>query len=503
MLLIAIKKKISSDGLICDCFLIHPVEKDNLPTIYFERFKTRGMKKSQVTLTKSLLFFSLLPGVISFLSFQKDEPLRLLPDKSHPASSYNSDVLDKWMTMQTRLMSVTPANFNGPFVRIYAYSGVAAYASVYPGISKKTTGLFLMSALNAMPDLPQPVPKKKYHWPSSLNAALAFMNRSMFPMASATSKAAIDSLEKAINEAITRMTDEATAALSAEYGKQVATKIFSWAEMDGYRNGSDPYTPPAGRGLWKPTAPKYASAVTPYWGKLRTIVAGSNENTQPAPPPMYSEDTVSFFYRMVKQVYDISTQLTTEQKNIALFWKDINPGVTAPGHWLNILRQVIQRENIPLDKAALAYALTGIALNDAWISSWKTRYTYNLLRPITYIQTVMGHKEWTPTIATPPHPEYPGGHATMSASVAEVLTELFGNNYSFTDHTYDQFGMMPRTYSSFWTIAREAAISKVYGGIHYRLSVDVGLQQGKDVTQNIIGILLNKGNKVTPKSGIN
>lgn len=461
------------------------------------------MKKIQLSLARLFLSLILLPGVTSLLSFQKDESLRLLPEKSRPASSYSSGVLDKWMTMQIRLMSITPANFNGPFVRIYAYSGVAAYASIYPGRSKKSTELFLMSALNGMPDLPQPDPKKKYHWPSSLNAALAFMNRSMFPMASAASKAAIDSLEEAINEASTRKTDETTAALSAEFGKQTAIKIFSWAEMDGYRNGNDPYTPPAGRGLWKPTAPKYASAVTPYWGRLRTIVAGSNENTQPAPPPMYSEDTVSFFYNMVEQVYDVSKELTPEQRNIALFWKDISPGVTAPGHWLNILRQVIQKENTPLDKAALAYALTGIALNDAWISSWKTRYTYNLLRPITYIQTVMGHPEWTPAISTPPHPEYPGGHATMSASIAEVLAVLFGKDYSFTDHTYDQFGMTPRTYSSFWAIAQEAAISKVYGGIHYRLSVDVGLQQGKDVTQNIIAILLSKGNRVTPKSGIN
>jgi len=452
---------------------------------------------------KPLLTFSAyLLVLMSLFSFQTKENNHSFLRSNSSATVYSSDVLDKWMTMQTRLMSVTPANFNGPFVRIYAYSGVAAYASIYPGISKKSTDLFLLSALNGMPDLPQPDPKKKYHWPSSLNAALAFMNRSMFPMASAASKAAIDSLEEVLRQATIRKTNEATAAFSAEYGKQIAVKIFNWAEMDGYRNGSDPYTPPAGRGLWKPTAPKYASAVTPYWGRLRTMVAGSNENTQPAPPPMYSEDTISVFYRMVKQVYDISTQLTPEQKNIALFWKDINPGVTAPGHWLNILRQVIQQENTPLDKAALAYALTGIALNDAWISSWKTRYTYNVLRPITYIQTVMGHKEWAPMIATPPHPEYPGGHATMSSSIAEVLGALFGNEYSFTDHTYDHLGMTPRTYSSFRDIAREAAISKVYGGIHYGLSVEVGLQQGKDVTQNIVAILLNKGEKVKARSGI-
>jgi hypothetical protein len=241
--------------------------------------------------------------------------------------------------------------------------------------------------------------------------------------------------------------------------------------------------------LWTPTAPAFANAVTPYWGQLRTIVPGSIDRTQPPPPPAYSEDTASVFYKMVKQVYDISKHITTDQKDIALFWKDINPGITAPGHWLNILRQVMQKENTPLGKAAFAYALTGIALSDAWISSWKTRYTYNLLRPITYIQTVMGDKDWMPVIPTPPHPEYPGGHAAMSAAVAEALTAVFGENYSFTDHSYDQFGMKSRSYSSFWAIAKEAADSKVYGGIHYQPSVEIGLWQGKEVAKNILKIL--------------
>ena len=455
------------------------------------------MKKFLHLPARILLFPILFSGIASLLSFQKNKQANTTSDKSLPVSSYSSDVLDKWMIMQIRLMSNTPANFNGPFVRIYAYSGIAVYAAVYPGISKKSSDLFLITLLNGMPDLPVTDPNKKYHWPSSVNAALAFMNRSMFPMASAANKTAIDSLEAAIKKELSKKVDDARINFSADYGLQVAKKIFNWAETDGYRNSDNPYTAPAGKGLWKPTAPKFANAVTPYWGRLRTIVNGSNDNTQPAPPPNYSEDTLSVFYKMVKQVYDISKRITPEQKNIALFWKDISPGVTAPGHWLNILRQVMQKENTPLDKAAFAYALSGMALNDTWISSWKTRYTYNLLRPITYIQTVMGHKDWAPVIPTPPHPEYPGGHAAMSSAVAEALAVVFGDDYSFTDHTYDQFGMQPRSYPSFRAIAMEAADSKVYGGIHYQLSVEIGLQQGKDVTQNIVSILLNKGKKVS------
>jgi hypothetical protein len=230
------------------------------------------------------------------------------------------------------------------------------------------------------------------------------------------------------------------------------------------------------------------------------MVAGSTDNTQPPPPPPYSEDTASDFYKMIKQVYDVDQTMTAEQKAITLFWRDINPGVTAPGHWLNILRQVFQKEkaNAPLDKAAFTYALTGMALNDAWISCWKTRYDYNLLRPVTYIRNVMGHSEWLPLLSTPPHPEYTSGFAAMAGAVCQALTIIFGDRYYLTDHTYDGDGLMPRSFRSFNEMAQEAGDSKFYGGIHYKLSVDVGLKQGQAVAQNIAALLLQKTKSAKP-----
>ncbi len=456
------------------------------------------MKKLILPLYRPLLFCMELIVIISLISFQKAETVTPCADKSHPASSYSSEVLEKWMEIQIRLMSTTVATFNGPFVRVYAYSGIAAYLSVHPGISEGSSNYFSSGQLNNIPALPEIEKGKKYHWPSSANAALADMNRLMFPLTSAANRAAIDSLEKALITVFGRDTDSATINLSAAFGKAVAQRVFSWAETDGYRHSSAPYTPPNGPGTWVPTAPSFAKPVTPYWGNLRTIVTGSIENTQPPPPPSYSEDTASDFHKMVKQVYDVSQSLTPEQRSIGLFWKDINPGVTAPGHWLNILRQVLRLEKTQLDKGSFAYALTGMALNDAWISSWKTRYTYNVLRPITYIRDVMGHKDWLPLLGTPPHPEYPSGFATMAAAVSEGLTVVFGHDYLIVDHTYDYLGMTPRSFSSFRAMAKEAGNSKFYGGIHYQLSVDIGLQQGKEVMQNIVAGLLQKRKSVKP-----
>jgi hypothetical protein len=169
---------------------------------------------------------------------------------------------------------------------------------------------------------------------------------------------------------------------------------------------------------------------------------------------------------------------------MALFWRDV-PGVSSPGHWLSVLQQVIRQTNTSLDKAAIAYALTGIGINDALITCFKAKYQINLVRPVTYIREVMGLTTWSPFLGTPAHPEYVSAHSSLSAAAAEVMEKLFGNIGSITDHTYDYLGYAPRTYASFTAIAEEAGKSRLYAGIHYQQSIDAGLSQGEKVAANI------------------
>lgn len=428
-------------------------------------------------------------GLIFFLfSFRNGESEDY--DKSQPASVYSSEIMDKWMMMQTRLMSKTPAVFNGPFVRIYSYSGLTAYYSVFPGIDDKSDLWFSREYLNRFPVLPQPGKGKKYHWPSSLNAAMAFMNRSMFFGASVNEKLAIDSLENAISKSFARSIDDAVAQRSVRFGLETARLIFEWSESDGYHNTTNVIVSSTGPGSWKPTPPNYSKPIAPVWGNLRTMVSGSIENTEAPAPIPYSEDSSSSFYKEAKEVYDISQHMTEEQKQVALFWKEINPGFTAPGHWLNILRQILQKEKAPLDKAVFSYAITGLAMNDAWISSWRMRYVHNVLRPVTYIREVMGHRNWLSFVPTPPHPEYTSGFAALAGAVCGAMAAIFGNEYLLTDKSYAEAGLGTRTFYSFGALASEAANSKIYGGIHFRFSVDAGLNQGKNIAGRVTGILL-------------
>lgn len=396
--------------------------------------------------------------------------------------TYTSEVSIAWMNMQLRLMRTATAIPNVAFCHPYAYSGIALYEAVVPGMPAHQS---LEGQLNGLSGLPQTSPGLAYHWPSSANAALAFINKHMFPTTSIANQAAIDSLENALALRYQSEADAETINRSIAFGKAVAQKVFDWSETDGYLHASDAYTAPAGPGLWVPTPPAFAIASTAYWGNLRPIVAGSVDNSQPGAPTPYSESPSSAFYAMAKQVYDASQTLTPEQTAMALYWRDI-PGVTTPGHFRSILKQVLEIEKPSLDKAAIAYALCAIAVNDASISCWQTKYHFNLVRPITYIRTVLGHASWTSLLGTPAHPEYSSAHAVVSAANADALTTLFGDHYSFTDHTYDYLGFAPRSFSSFRAIGEDAANSRLYGGIHYQPSINIGLVQGRKVAQNII-----------------
>jgi hypothetical protein len=399
----------------------------------------------------------------------------------YPSSKYSSEVLDKWMALQVRLIKNSTGVANHAFARHFAYSGIAALESLAPGIPAHSRW---SGEWNGLADLPVPDPSVHYYFPANVNAAMAAVNRSFFPNASNADKMAIDSLESALKASFPATESAAVINASVAFGQSVAAAIFNWCETDGYKNANAPYTPPLGTGLWVATPPAFASAATPYWGNNRTIVAGSINGIQPEAPIPYSTDPQSAFYKMVKQVYDLSQNLTDDQKAMALFWRDV-PGVTTPGHWLNILQQVVHSRKPSLDKAAVAYALTGVAINDAVISCWKTKYHYNLLRPITYIRNVMGHTSWNSFLGTPAHPEYSSGHAVLSGAAAAALQEVFGNIGTITDHTHDYLGFAPRSYSSFTAMAEEAAISRIYAGIHFQQTLDAGLIEGRKVTSNI------------------
>jgi hypothetical protein len=426
-----------------------------------------------------IIFFILISG--SFTSCQKSgDPFK---GKNNP-SFYPADVIDKWMTLEIRIYKDATGIGNGAFARPFAYSGISAYESIDPGLAS------WKNKYNGLSGLPETDKSKRYDWSASVNATLAEFNRSFFTSANlnATDLAAIDSLENAIYSTFNGDGNEVLDR-SVGFGKSIADAVFAWSQTDGYnQNNSMTYTPPVGPGIWVPTSPPSTPPSGPFWGNNRRIIANSGDNDAPGAPIPYSADPTSDFYKEVNDLYQASKVLTTDQKNMALFWRDV-PGVSSPGHWMSITQQAIRQSKSKLDKAALAYALTGICLNEAVITVFHYKYIYLQVRPVTYIRNIIGDATWASFIPTPNHPEYPAAHAVLSSAAAIGLTAVFGNIGPLTDHTWDYLGFPARTFNTFREFALDAGNSRFYGGIHYQPSINTGFIEGTTVGNNVVNSL--------------
>ncbi len=403
--------------------------------------------------------------------------------------NYPPDMPIAWIKMQQKLFVRTPGLLPHVTGRTYAYMGLTMYEAIAPGMVGYQS---IASQLNGELALPSIQQGKKYYWPASANSAVAFILKSLLPHTSAARLSSIDSLEKTFNTTFQAHASPEELQRSVEYGKQIANAIFEWSKTDGGHEAyKDPfshtYILPTGHGKWEPTGEyPFSQPVYPYWGDNRTFIPGLAAATQPPPPPSYSEQPGSVFYNAANEIYTMSKHLSRTDSMTARFWAyDLLSVSEAPvyedvSHSANIATQLILLKKLSLQDAAILYCKHSIAVNDGGISSVKTKFQYNVVRPITYIRKVMGHSEWHPIVHTPPFPEYTSAHAVISMACASILENTFGRNFQFTDHSFDStYG--PRTFDSFEEYAKEAALSRLQAGIHYRFGMDEGLKQGKQV----------------------
>jgi hypothetical protein len=202
---------------------------------------------------------------------------------------------------------------------------------------------------------------------------------------------------------------------------------------------------------------------------------------------------VSEFFQQAFEVYETVNNLTEEQRTIALYWADLAGETGTPaGHSLSITAQALEQIDASLDLAAEAFAKVGIGESDAFIGCWATKYHYNLLRPITYINDRID-PDWESVLETPPFPAYTSGHSNDVGSASTILTDLFGDGFAITDHTNDDRGFAPRSFSSFFEAANESAISRLYAGIHYRFDIERGVEQGRCVGRAVNALVFRTG----------
>ena len=298
--------------------------------------------------------------------------------------------------------------------------------------------------------------------------------------------------KKKIDEAKIKATSNLVDSVLLQVMKYVAADGFS--KLSGYRR----FTPKAGDPYWQPTGPGFMAPVEPYWYTLRTFILDSCSQFTGGPPDAYDSAKTSGFYTQLKEVHDIRKNLTEEQANIAMFW-DCNPfalqqvghlefgikKISPGGHWMGITGIACKKQKLDLGKTAYAHAIVSLGLSDAFVSCWNNKYKFNRVRPVTAIRKLMD-QQWTPLLQTPPFPEYTSGHSVISTTSATILTHLFGENFAFIDDTEMEFGLPARKFTSFKTACSEAAISRLYGGIHFRDAIENGVKEGEQIGNFVV-----------------
>lgn len=410
---------------------------------------------------------------------------------SKATKEFNADIATRWTDLQLILIKSTPGYAPPVAARTLAYTSLALYESTVYGMPDNQS---LVGQLNGLTSLPKPDLSKEYNWGIAANAAISTLIVEMYATTNDDNKRAIDSLRRNIESPIRIDIDnQEVTDRSNAFGVAIGQAIWEYAKTDGGHEGWKnnfpiDYKTPVGIGFWIPTSAQ-KTPLLPYWGKNRTF-SSLNMTMNPTAPFSFSFKENSDMFKLAKEVYDVSKTLTTEQKAIATFWADGGNTITPPGHHFNIANIILKKEKANLDKAVETYAKVGMAVNDAFISCWRCKYIYNLMRPLTYIQQAIDPK-WTTYVATPPFPEYTSGHSSGSGAAAETLTKIFGENYAFTDNTHS--GKYPnRSFKSFYEYADEATISRLYGGIHYRQGNENGQKNGKDIAKNILKLKFTK-----------
>jgi len=373
--------------------------------------------------------------------------------------------------------------------RIYAYSSVAAYEALLPAYPENKS---LAGQLNGLTECPKPEAAKDYCFPLASITALMKVGKHLI-----FSESSMDDLKDDIFKEFEAMKiPKDVYQRSIAYGEAVAAHVIAWSKTDNYAqlrsapkytiNMKDP-------SRWVPTPPQYSDALEPYWMLVRPWVMDSARQIKPIPPIPYSEDKNSDFYKAALEVYETGRSLTDTEKETALYW-DCNPfemiaaghmmiatkKISPGGHWINIAGHACRKANVPIMKATETYALLSLALADGFISCWAEKFISNLVRPETYINRMID-TDWQPFIETPPFPEHTSGHATISAAAATILTKSLGDSFEFTDSTEVEFGMRPRTFKSFYEASDQSAMSRFWGGIHYRNGNEGGRLSGREI----------------------
>jgi hypothetical protein len=465
---------------------------------------------------KLLLLLSSLTIMLTVLMVgcKEEDPVGI---SQQLVKDYDAEAALEWNKLFLSVERYAEGYRPGPAPRALGLMGLAAYEASITGMPSYNS---LESRFPGL-TIPNVEPNADYHWPTVVHSVYSTMMPSVFDwnISKGNIPAGVlsewQALENTLNQKYQSEAGEAVFNRSKAYGESVGLAVWEWSTTDpyGYRAHENPFGNPATNetywwdqhydspGDWEPHTPGPTSPMGPFFGKARTFALKESEKLSLPPSAYfmeYSENVHSEYYSQALQTYTKNAATDYQVEWIGEFWSDDLVGLTfSPGpRWVAIANQVIEDEDVELERALEAYAKVGMALNDAAVGCWNSKFYYNVERPVTYIHKFID-PDYKPNLDnpitgdvgfTPPFPAYPSGHSTMGGAGAEALASVFGYAHSMTDNCHlgrTEFEGTPRTYGSFYEMAVENSVSRILLGVHWKMDCEEGVRYGTTIGRKV------------------
>ncbi|MBK9107003.1 MAG: vanadium-dependent haloperoxidase [Saprospiraceae bacterium] len=439
---------------------------------------------------KASLVNCLLAAVV-FLTACTKEERTTFSEEVNKSTVENGSIAIEWMRLAARITPEIPGYTPPIAARAFGYLGLGLYESVaqgidgYPSFQGKLNGLSSQS-------LPVIHEGGQVSWALVINESMHYLFGKFYRNVTPETHAHIESFYNDNKLTLSAGLSTDVIEKSLMYGAMMGKAIYNYSMTDGqdeaYLNNYPlAYSVPQGQGLWAPTSNHIKRPLLPYWGEVRCFLQHEHVMDMPT-PPAFSTAPGSQFYANALDVRNRVRNLDRNSETMVKFWNDDqNQSITTAGHMVNILSDILSNESRDLAFTAKAYAKLCISLHDATVAAWKVKYKYNILRPETYIRENIDG-DFLPLVDPQATPEYSSSSSAVGMASSEVMSEIFGYNYAFTDRTHENrkdIDGTPRSFKSFQQMADEIASSCLYGGIHYRFSLEAGQEQGSIIGRNV------------------
>lgn len=441
-----------------------------------------------MTLKKSipLLLFTFFMLLVQ-TGCEEDRPQRVegIEETTSP------DQLGEWMEQLTAIIRST--NMSGPQAsRILAYASIA----YYQGYALSSDDMrSLVGQLQGLDALPEPDPELSYNYGVIAEAAMHRTLAHHFEDAPINIKLVLSSTYSSHERDYAAIgVSEAVIDRSREFGWLIGDAINEWSASDGYDQMLQcTKTLPLGPQYWKPTLTAFSGPELACWGDIRPFTFTNDQLItlcHPGLPEDFSTEPQTQYENDLLELIEYRANLNSEQEAIAKFWNDGSGSFTVPGHYVSILAQLIDQNLLDGKETVTAWAQLCIAMADTYVSTYKLKYTYFTVRPITVIRA-NNDPSWESFLLNPATPEFPSLRATMAYSATQVLINLYGD-IEFRDNSQAIFNLDERHYLSFTAMAEEAAYSRLYAGTNLRSTLDRSEYHGRCIAQRANELFFNE-----------